>query len=143
MFNNYKFTNGRPVTRSFITWYAFSFKGQELLDLKESFQIEHIYAKQRHIMENKLSDPSNLESLGNKILLEESINIRASDYQFEGKRKIYSGQERRGKNKESSKIAEIKQFSQQEKFDEQDIINRQNNIINKFIHNLKLENLID
>ena len=36
-----------------------------------------------------LSDKNNLESLGNKVLLEKGINIRAADYRFEDKKKYY------------------------------------------------------
>ena len=82
-FENYVFTNQRSITRSLITWYAFSFNDQTLLDRNEFFEIEHIYAKKRQDMEKGLKLENSLESLGNKVLLEESINIRASDYRFE------------------------------------------------------------
>ncbi|WP_423230552.1 hypothetical protein [Oxobacter pfennigii] len=45
-----------------------------------------MYAKERHNKGNKLRNPEKLEELGNKILLEKSINIRASDYRFEDKK---------------------------------------------------------
>lgn len=74
-FHNYLFTNQRNVTRSILTWHAFSFTDQQELDADEALHIEHIYAKKRHQMEeNKLSDERLIESLGNKILLESSIN---------------------------------------------------------------------
>ena len=89
---NYKFTNNRMVTRSLITWYAFTFEGQQRPPHERvSFDIEHIYAKERHNRENKLQDPEKIEELGNKILLEKTINIRASDYRFEDKKKYYYG----------------------------------------------------
>jgi hypothetical protein len=83
-----------------------------------------------------------LESLGNKVLLEDSINIRASDYAFEGKQKIYSGEVRRGKNRDRSKIAEIEEFIKRDGFVEQDIINRNKDIINKFFTLLEKEDLV-
>lgn len=139
---NYKFTNNRPITRSLITWYAFTFDNQRLLDINETFQIEHIFSKKRQEMEGGLSDESSLESLGNKVLLEDSINIRASDYAFEGKQKIYSGEVRRGKNRDKSKIAEIDEFIERDGFVEQDIINRNKDIIDKFFTLLEKEDLI-
>ena len=78
-----------------------------MLDINEKFHLEPIYSKKRQEMEECLKDKSNLDSLGNKVLLESSINISASDYRFEDKKKIYSGIQRRGKNKEPSKINEI------------------------------------
>lgn len=141
-FDNYKFTNGRPVTRSMITWYAFSFPTQRLLELGETFQIEHIYAKKRNEIGEGLTDIDLLESLGNKILLEESINISASDYRFEDKQKIYSGEARRGKNRDKSKVAEIEELIQRDSFEEQDIIDRNKLIVDKFFALLNNEGLI-
>lgn len=142
-FENYKFTNGRPITRSLITWYAYTFDSQILLDVNEAFQIEHIFAKKRHEMEGSLDDIKNLESLGNKVLLEESINIRASDYHFQDKKKIYIGEVRRGKNRDKSKIYEISELSVRTNFEEQDIIDRNSQILNKFFQFLEKENLLE
>ena len=36
-----------------------------------------------------LTNPNNMESLGNKSILEKKINIRASDYRFSDKIKYY------------------------------------------------------
>jgi len=145
LFDIYEFTNQRNITRSMITWYAYTFQGQQLLDIKENFNIEHIYPKKRQEMEGHLQglkNASNLESLGNKILLEESINIRASDFRFEDKKKIYSGELRRGKNKDVSRISEIIALIGYENFDEQQIMDRKNEILNKFFDFLRGEDLI-
>jgi hypothetical protein len=139
---NYKFTNGRPVTRSLITWYAFTFDNQQLLDINESFQLEHIFAKKRYEMEGGLENEASLESLGNKVLLEDSINIRASDFTFDAKQKIYSGEVRRGKNRDRSKIAEIEELIKRDGFVEQDIVSRNKDIIDKFFTLLEKEDLI-
>ena len=141
-FENFEFTNGRPITRSLITWYAYTFKNQALLDTNKSFQIEHIFARKRQDMERSLTKQSNLESLGNKVLLEESINISASDYRFEDKKKIYSGAQRRGKNQEPSQIAEIQDIIELNEFDETAILNRNQVILNKFFEFLRNENLL-
>jgi hypothetical protein len=93
-------------------------------------------------MESGLQNKSNLESLGNKVLIEASINIKASDYHFEDKKKIYSGEVRRGKNKDTSKIAEISQLSSYQEFNEQQIIDRNKAILDKFFDFLHSEDLI-
>ena len=141
-FENYVFTNQRNVTRSMITWYAYTFTEQQLLDAKENFHLEHIYSKKRQEMEDGIQNKSNLESLGNKVLLERSINIKASDYRFEDKRKIYSGEVRRGKNKDASEIAEIAQLSGYKEFSEQQIVDRNKAILDKFFEFLRSEDLI-
>jgi len=142
-FENYKFTNLRPITRSLLTWYAYTFENQELLVINETFELEHIFSKKRQEMEKGLTNAANLESLGNKILLEESINIRAADYRFDDKKKIYSGETRRGKNADRSKIAEINEdIIKRDSFDENDIIERNETILNKFYELLEKENLI-
>ncbi len=142
LFENYVFTNQRSITRSMITWYAHTFLDQQVLDIRESFDLEHIYSKKRQQIERGLQADNALESLGNKILLEESINIRASDYRFEDKKKIYSGEQRRGKNKDTSKIFEIANLIGYEEFNEKQIIDRNKAILDKFFDFLCSEDLI-
>jgi hypothetical protein len=114
-----------------------------LLDISETFEIEHIFSKKRQEMEQGLTDKDNIESLGNKILLEESINIKASDYRFADKKKIYSGETRRGKNKDQTKVAEIvEDIIKRDSFEEVDIVARREAIISKFFGFLEKENLI-
>jgi len=141
-FENYVFTNQRSATRSMITWYAFTFPNQALLGLNEVFHLEHIYSKKRQEMEGGLKTESNLDSLGNKILLESSINIRASDYRFEDKKKIYSGEQRRGNYKDPSKISEIANLIGYVDFEEKQVVDRNEQILNKFFEFLQTEDLI-
>lgn len=141
-FENYVFTNQRNATRSLLTWYAFSFEEQQLLGLNEGYQIEHIYAKKRFELDKDLSHANILESLGNKILLETSINIRASDYRFEDKRRIYSGEQRRGNNKDKSKIYEINELSAELSFTEENIKAREKQLFEKYFIFLQAENLL-
>ena len=141
-FENYVFTNQRIATRSMITWYAYTFPQQQLLGLNEIFHLEHIYPKKRQEMEGSLKNESNLDLLGNKILLESSINIKASDYRFEDKKKIYSGEQRRGNYKDPSKISEIVDLTGYDKFEENQIIDRNKKILDKFFEFLQIENLI-
>lgn len=141
-FKNYIFTNQRNVTRSIITWFAFSFEDQSLLSLNEIFHLEHIYSKKRQEIENGLKADQTLDSLGNKILLEGSINIRASDYRFEDKKKIYSGKLRRSKNKESSKIIELSNLINLVEFEEKQITDRETIILERFFTFLDKEQLL-
>lgn len=141
-FENYVFTNQRGATRSMITWYAFTFPNQNLLGSNEIFHLEHIYSKKRQEMEGGLKTESNIDSLGNKILLESSINIKASDYRFEDKKKIYSGEQRRGNYKDPSKIHEIAELIGYVEFEEGQVIDRNKRILDKFFDFLQKEDLI-
>lgn len=141
-FENYAFTNQRNSTRSMITWYAYSFPEQQLLGLNEIFHLEHIYSKKREEMERGLTTESNLDLLGNKVLLESSINIKASDYRFGDKKKIYSGEQRRGNNKEPSKVSEIAELIGYDEFEEKQIIDRNKKILDKFFEFLQREDLL-
>jgi uncharacterized protein with ParB-like and HNH nuclease domain len=141
-FENFAFTNQRNITRSMITWYAFAFSGQQLLKLNEQYHLEHIYSKKRQEMEGGLKAEESLDSLGNKILLEESINVKASDYRFEDKKKIYTGEHRRSKNNDVSKIAEVASIVELGEFGEKQIIQRSASIIDEFFKYLEREDLV-
>ena len=45
--DNYSFTNGRPITKSMLAWWAFYDEKQELLKLDTQLQIEHIFPKKK------------------------------------------------------------------------------------------------
>lgn len=139
MFDNFKFTNARPITKSMITWWAYQNNAQLLQSLETIFEIEHIYARNRFSKENSLSDSRNLESLGNKALLEKRINIRAADYRFEDKKKYYQGFN--GK-KEKTGIIELIQMSEKSDFTEQDIVDRYKKIMDNFIDYLAENDLL-
>ena len=140
---NYKFTNSRMVTRSLITWYAFTLDEQIRPKKGVKFEIEHIYAKERHRKENKLKNPDNLEELGNKILLEKTINIRASDYRFSDKKRYYCGYtDAKGRRHEKSAIVEYACLTKKDDFTEQDIIERDKRINERFLGYLETEGLL-
>ena len=105
-FDNYTFSNNRAITKAMLTWWAFQNSSQELLSLESVLEIEHIYARNRQEKEHSLSNPRNVESLGNKVLLEKRINIRASDYRFSDKVKYYTGFENNRKQKKE-RLAEL------------------------------------
>lgn len=141
---NYRYLNQRPITKSMFIWWAFQNERQELLELSSTFEIEHIFAKNRQENEKSLKSPENIETLGNKSLLEKRINIRASDYRFEDKVKYYKGfTNSRGVHKEGTKINELLfMANNREDYTEQDIIARNSNIIESFIKYMNNKNLI-
>ncbi len=142
--DNFEFNNLRPITRSMLTWWAFKDENQEIPKFNISFDIEHIFSKKRQENEKTLSNPKLLESLGNKSLIEKTINIRASDYRFSDKIKYYKGFiNDKGKKIEGTMISELKQLAETKTdFTEQDIIDRKEKIVNEFINFLKKKNLL-
>jgi hypothetical protein len=142
--NNFEFKNGRPITRSMLTWWAFKVDNQELPTLTTNFEIEHIFARKRQENDKTLSNSKNLEVLGNKSLLEDKINIRASDYRFGDKTKYYKGfTNDKGQYKAGSIISELVNMANTNSdFNEQDIIQRSEKIVNEFINFLKQKNLL-
>ena len=143
-FNNYVFSNNRGITRSMLTWWAFNDEAQPLLSLDTVLEIEHIFSRSRQDKERSLTDPRNLETLGNKVLLEKRINIRAADYRFDDKKKYYLGYENSRKQwKEGTKIKEVIDLAKSKSdFLEKDIVQRTSNIIFEFTMYLKSNGLI-
>ena len=145
VFNNFEFRNQRPITKSMLTWWAFQDSEQPLLNLDSKVEIEHIYAKKRQEIERSLSNNKNLESLGNKALLEKKINIRAADYKFEDKKRYYLGfTNSRNQVKEGTKIKELEDLANTlNDFTESDINQRRAKIISSFIKFLDSNNLLN
>ena len=141
---NYEFTNGRPITKSMLAWWAFQDDAQPLMKLDTKVEIEHIFARKRQEVEKSLTDKRNLESLGNKALLEKSINIRASDYRFADKKKYYEGYVNdKGRKKEGTNNKELLDLSKNAAdFKEADIVSRKAHIIDTFIQFAKDNNVI-
>lgn len=137
-------TNNRPLTKSLLTWWAFQKPDQEFLDIDTPIEIEHIYSKKRQENEKALQDSDSLESLGNKAILEKSINIRASDYRFEDKKKYYIGfTNDKGHYKNGTKNIELRDIANTKTdFTEDDIKTRKQEIIDSFILYVKDAGLI-
>lgn len=142
--NNFEFNNLRPITRSMLTWWAFKDENQEIPKININFDIEHIFSKKRQENENTLSNTKLIESLGNKSLLEKTINIRASDYRFSDKIKYYKGFiNDKDKKIEGTMISELIQLANTKTdFTEEDIIERNEKIVNEFINYLKQKKLL-
>ena len=143
MFRDYNFYNMRPITKSMLAWWAFQDDEQPLMSLETLFDIEHIFAKNR-VSHETMSNKYNIEKLGNKAILEKRINIRASDYKFDDKKKYYYGFENQGKKKEGTKIKELLDLAgSKTDFSEADILARHERILGGFIDYLKANNLIN
>lgn len=142
--NNFEFKNGRPITRSMLTWWAFNNDNQKIPTLNTNFDIEHIFARKRQENDKTLSNVKNLEALGNKSLLENKVNIRAADYRFADKIKYYKGfTNDKGQHKEGTIISELTSLATNNAdFTEQDIVKRTGEITNQFINYLTENNLI-
>lgn len=143
IFANYIFSNQRSVTKAYIAWWAYTFNNQELLSLESNFDIEHIYPRARQQKEKSLKDDRSIELLGNKSLLEKRINIRASDYRFADKKKYYTGFSTTKGDKKPTEVVELINLANTlTDFSETDIINRNENILNRFVEYLSDNNLL-
>ena len=126
-----------------ITWWAYNSKEQDLMSLETIIEIEHIYAKNRFDKEHSLSSREIVESLGNKAILEKRINIRASDYRFEDKKKYYNGYDTKRGHKDGTKVNELISIAaKQNDFNESDILARYNQIINSLVDFLRDNDLL-
>ena len=112
--------------------------------LERKFEIEHIFARNRQQNEHSLKNIKNLESLGNKAILEKKINIRASDYRFADKKKYYEGfVNSRGQMKDGTINEELVSLAQTATdFTENDIEARSQKIQETFLDFLKDNNLL-
>ncbi|WP_409966899.1 DUF262 domain-containing protein [Bengtsoniella intestinalis] len=135
MFSNFSFNNGRPITKSMVTWWAFQSEDQSLMPLETVLEIEHIYARNRQDKEQSLTDGRNLEALGNKALLEKRINIRAADYRFVDKKKYYLGfTNSRNQKKDGTRVHELNDLANTANdFEEKDIVARSSKIMAAFV----------
>lgn len=142
-FRNYQFTNGRPITKSMLVWWAFQDDQQQLIDLDVKIETEHIFARKRAEVEGSLNSRDSLEALGNKAFLEKKINIRASDYRFEDKKKYYAGYTTsRGQARYGTGNNELRVIAAEKNdFSESDIEARTAKIIEGFISYLDKWNL--
>ena len=136
--NRYEFNNRKQITRSMLAWWAFQFDEQELLKLDTRFDTEHIYAQKRVKLDPIGSIQEKIDWLGNKSLLEKEVNIRVSDYRFADKAALYKGRQtgkgKTSKGKNGTRIYELLEMAdQQTDFTEDDIIRRNERILNGFV----------
>lgn len=136
-----KFSNSKKITRAMLAWWLFQDENQELPPLDTKLEIEHIFAKRRAEFEPP-ENPEVIELLGNKVLLEKRVNIRASDYRFADKKKYYLGETNR-KNDAPTFNLELQHLANtQADFTEADISARNEKIFNEFVKYLRENNLL-
>lgn len=134
IFNRYEFNNRKQITRSMLAWWAFQFDGQKLLNLDTRFDTEHIYAQKRAKQDTTGSIQEKIDWLGNKSLLEKEVNIRASDYRFADKAALYKGRQTSKSKANGTQIHELLEMAdRQTDFTEDDIIRRNERILNGFV----------
>ena len=137
--NQTNFSNQRAITGAMLAWWTFQNPAQELPPLGVDLQLEHILAKKRQELHHVLSNPDALEFLGNKSLLEKSINIRAADYRLVDKKIFYLGDGKKAGtfNLELRELAETR-----DDFTEEDILDRNEKIFDAFIKYLRGQDLL-
>lgn len=144
MLDNYSFFNSRTITKSMLAWWAFNDDAQPLMKLETPFDTEHIFARNR-VSHESMSDPRSVEMLGNKALLEARINIRATDYKFEDKKKYYRGYTNsRNQQKDGTQVVELLRLADtMPDFTEADITRRTSEMFDAFINYLRTNNLLE
>lgn len=142
-FQAFSFTNSRPFTKSMLAWWAFSRKDQPLPAPEQQFDIEHIYPRRR-LNDATGVNEATVELLGNKSLLEKTINIRASDYRLTDKRKYYEGFSDNSTTRPGTSIVELKEIAKSgnDLFTAENIQERNAVIIQGFIAELEALDLI-
>ena len=134
------FSNSKLITRAILAWWTFQNPAQDLPPLGVELQIEHILPKKRQELHHVLSNPDALEFLGNKSLLEKSINIRAADYRLVDKKIFYHGD---GKSKPGTFNLELRGLAEtHDDFTEEDISERNEEIFDAFIEYLRGNDLL-
>ena len=142
---HYEFSNRRPITKSMLVWWAFDDENQSLIPLESPLEIEHIVSKKRQEKQRIFKDNHFLESLGNKSILEKRINIQASDYRFSDKVQYYLGFPNNvpKKKREPTQVYELLAMAHsRQDFVQQDVKDRRNRMINRFIDYLRENDLI-
>lgn len=135
-----RFSNSKSITRAMLAWWTFRNPAQDLPPLGIDLQIEHILAKKRQELHHVLQNPDALEFLGNKSLLEKTINIRAADNRLVDKKIFYLGD---GKSKQGTFNLELRDLAEtHDDFTEQDILDRNEKIFDAFISYLRGNDLL-
>ena len=131
------------ASKFMLYWWMYQNPRQELLSNEMKLNIEHIFAKNRNL-EGILEKKESIELLGNKSLMENKLNIRASDYRFEDKKLYYLGRrEVKGKKIAGTQVADLRELAETcETFTETDILARNNNMLQALIDYLRRFELV-
>lgn len=141
---NYTCNHNKPITKSLLTWWAFQNENQELPALSEILDVEHIFSRNRKKLEAPDMSEELLESIGNKSLLERTINIRASDYKFADKKAYYEGKRNVKNGRPRPTIIQdlLDLGADRDDFGEDDIKKRRNAILGAFMESLERHGLM-
>lgn len=125
----------KRINRGILAWWMMSNSEQAPFPLDTEFDVEHIYARKRHRNHPGEITDDQLESLGNKSLLEKRVNIRAADYSFADKRDIYLG---KVPGKSGTEVQELCALAdEQDAFASDEIDRRQAEIVDGFMRFLE------
>ena len=118
--------------RVIVNWWTFKDESQSRVAWNVKLEMEHIFAKSR-VYQSNFGNPNNVELPGNLALLESANNRKATNFTFAEKRKAYG----------KSHIEELKQLAAtKDDFTEQDILNRNQQIIEAVIDMLAENNFL-
>lgn len=141
MFDNFEFNNRKDITKAMLYWWLFH-NGTDQKQIDAKLDIEHILAR-RHNEKYGSVPPEIIEKLGNKALLETSCNIAASDYPFKNKREFYKGKNaKKGCTPRQTQNEELLSLCEREDFTEQDIRNRDKQILDAFFQFLRDQGVV-
>ena len=134
-------SNNKKMTRSILSWWIYNSKNkdneiQSLLSLNEFYDIEHIFPKSK-LKFGTLNDENLIDSLGNKSLLESSINNFASNYTFPEKQLCYLGKIKPNKATKIVNLLDMANDIDLQSFKDKEINERTELIINSFVQHLK------
>ncbi len=136
------FSSSRNQSVKFLLyWYAYQNPQQELIPTGKKISVEHIFSKNRATVRGALDDPSCVELIGNKSIMESNLNIRASDFRFEDKRAYYLGT--RDDKRKPTMIRDLRELaSNKADFTEEDIKERTECIFQTLLSFLRRYDLV-
>ena len=130
----YNFSGAKKITRSMLAWRAFQFEEQELIPITTPIDVEHICTYYTGI------NSEIYESLGNKSFIEKKIRDITKTFSFGDKRRYYT--DIIYLKKKGTQIFELKNLAEAESdFTALDAAERNEEIIENFIHFIKVNNL--
>lgn len=142
---NMKFSQTKPITRAMLAWWAFNDDRQEIPPIGTALDIEYIYPKDSYGT-RLLMNENNLELLGNKSLIEKNIKTLTSSYRFSTQKFYdYLDTEILDLYRIADKIADSFVRETNDfvfRFLEQDILERNDKILNSFIDFLNANDLL-
>ena len=138
------FSDSRHITKSMLVWWAFQDIEQPLLPLSLAIGIESILSRREYNEFFVKGNSWSINSIGNKAFIEKDLNISKDDFRFDDKRRYYLGiSGAKGKRGEGTKNVELRSLAMTlNEYLENDIVERNDRIRDKFLEFLDRENLL-